>query len=246
MKFRSKAQTLKFLQNFKDLRIPKLLIFKEVDFLNNQQKILNTISKFFVSKVAIRSSNVFEDKKNSIKAGLFKSFLNIDPINKSEVSKSIKKVLKSYSNFQSKDNEFFIQEMVRDVKTSGVCFTKNIENNLPQWKINYTDNQDTTLVTSGTSLVSSISFLDSKKTNFKNFLIKKIFLIIKKIQKIVSVYDLDIEFIINKKNQIFIVQVRKLPQISNNLRSNFNIKRIYTKLEKKIIKLKKKKFKLTW
>ena len=91
--------------------------------------------------------------------------------------------------------------MVQNVKLSGVCFTKNINNNLPQWKINYTNNKDTTLVTSGTSLVNSINFLDSKKTIFKNILIKKLYLKIKKIQKILKYYDLDIEFIIDKNNQ---------------------------------------------
>ena len=169
MKFRSKAQTLKFLQKNKDFRVPRLIIFKAKNYKNDKNKILKIISNSFNKNIAIRSSNVFEDKKENIKAGLFKSFLNIDPKNKAQVDDKINKVIKSYSNFFDKNNEFFIQEMVQNVKLSGVCFTKNINNNLPQWKINYTNNKDTTLVTSGTSLVNSINFLDSKKLILKIF-----------------------------------------------------------------------------
>ncbi len=239
MKFRSKAQTLKFLQKNKDFRVPKLIIFKAKDYKSEKDKILKIISNSFNKDIAIRSSNVFEDKKENIKAGLFKSFLKINPKNKSQVDDKINKVLKSYSSYFDSNNEFFIQEMVQNVKLSGVCFTKNINNNLPQWKINYTNNKDTTLVTSGTSLVNSINFLDSKKTIFKNILIKKLYLKIKKIQKILKYYDLDIEFIIDKNNQINIVQVRKLPKAINNFNKKFSPKKIYQKIEKKIDKLKK-------
>ncbi len=239
MKFNSKAQTLKFLSKYKDLRVPKLIIFKAINYKKDQKKILKIISDSFNKNIAIRSSNVLEDKNQNTKAGMFKSFLNIDPKNKIKTNYAINKVIKSYSSFFDKKNEFFIQEMAQNVKLSGVCFTRNIDNNFPQWKINYTKNQDTTLVTSGTSLVNSINFLDSKQTKFKNNLIKKLYLKIKKIQKILNFYDLDIEFIINKNDQINIVQARKLPKSINNFGKKLDPKKIYKKIEKKIIKLKK-------
>jgi phosphohistidine swiveling domain-containing protein len=239
MKFTSKAQTLKFLSKYRDLRVPKLIIFKAINYKKDQKKILKIISDSFNKNIAIRSSNVLEDKNQNTKAGMFKSFLNIDPKNKIKTNDAINKVIKSYSSFFDKKNEFFIQEMAQNVKLSGVCFTRNIDNNFPQWKINYTKNQDTTLVTSGTSLVNSINFLDSKQTKFKNNLIKKLYLKIKKIQKILNFYDLDIEFIINKNDQINIVQARKLPKSINNFGKKLDPKKIYKKIEKKIIKLKK-------
>ena len=79
MKFKSKAQTLKFLSKYQDLRVPKLIIFEARKYKINPNYILKAISKSFHKKVAIRSSNVFEDKNNNIKAGVFTSYLNINP-----------------------------------------------------------------------------------------------------------------------------------------------------------------------
>ena len=174
MKLYSKAGTLNFLSKDKNFKIPKLKSYKVKFYINNKDKVLNYIKKNFSSKIALRSSNVYEDK-NSTKAGMFKSYLNINPKNYKDVKRKIEKVINSYKNYQSSNNEFFVQEMVKKPIYSGVCFTKNIQDNTPEWKINYTKSKDTTLVTSGRSEVRSINFLEKKQIKFKNKVFKKFY-----------------------------------------------------------------------
>ena len=237
----SKAQTLNKLSKFNEFNIPKLKVYKVGFFLKSKIKILEDIKLNFKGKIALRSSNVFEDKKTT-KAGMFKSYLNINPKNLNDVNNKILQIIKSYKNYESKNNEFFIQEMAKETIYSGVCFTQNIEENTPEWKINFTKNQDTTLVTSGRSIVRNINFFETKKIDFRNKAFRKLYLIIKKLQKKTKIEALDVEFAISKKNKISILQVRELPNL-NKRKNNFEKKKFFLKyknLEKKIIKLKKK------
>ena len=241
MKLYSKAGTLNFLSKDKNFKIPKLKSYKVKFYINNQDKVLNYIKKNFSSKIALRSSNVYEDK-NSTKAGMFKSYLNINPKNYKDVKRKIEKVINSYKNYQSSNNEFFVQEMVKKPIYSGVCFTKNIQDNTPEWKINYTKSKDTTLVTSGRSEVRSINFLEKKKIKFKNTVFKKLYFLVKKLQKKLKIEALDVEFAITEKNQVSILQVRKLPLLKkqNEIYDKKDFYKKYEKLEKKIKKLKKR------
>ncbi len=237
----SKAQTLLKLSKFKEFNIPKLKIYKVSLYSKNKEKVLKDIIRNFRGKIAIRSSNVFEDK-NSTKAGKFKSFLNINSEDKKQINDKIKEVIKSYKNFHSEKNEFFIQDMAKKISFSGVCFTRNIETNIPEWKINFTKGTDTTLVTSGRSKVKSINFLEKKKIKFKKKIFSKLYFLIKKLQKKTKIDELDVEFAISRKNNISILQVRKLP-ISDKNNKETNIQNYllkYKNLEKKIKKLKEK------
>lgn len=76
----SKVQTLNKLSKFNEFNIPKLKVYKVDFFLKNKIKILEDIKLNFKGKIALRFSNVFEDK-NTTKAGMFKSYLNINPKN---------------------------------------------------------------------------------------------------------------------------------------------------------------------
>ena len=103
----SKGQTLIKLSKFKQFNIPKLKVYETALYKKNKEQILNDIHKNFKGKIAIRSSNIFEDK-NSTKAGMFKSYLNVNSKDKIELNDKILEVIKSYKNFTSKYNEFFI------------------------------------------------------------------------------------------------------------------------------------------
>ena len=81
-------------------------------------------------------------------AGKYNSILNVNSNNPEEVQNAIKEVIKSYKK-DSNQNQVIIQKMVNNVKYSGVCTTIDTHNYLPITKINFTQGQDTTLITSG-------------------------------------------------------------------------------------------------
>ena len=74
----------------------------------------------------MRSSNYYEDQSKTTFAGKFESLLNIESKKKNNLIKAIEKVAYSYKNFKHSKNEILIQDMVKNVKYSGVIFTSDL------------------------------------------------------------------------------------------------------------------------
>lgn len=237
---KSKAQTLLKLHKKKLINIPKTFIFNVENYKKNKIYIINKIQKLFSNKIAIRSSNVFEDTNNKSFAGKFKSVLNVNPNNNLELINSIEDVINSYKNFRNDKNEILIQNMIKNVSFSGVCTTCDLENYFPFYQINYSIGKDTTVVTSGKSKTKNISYLDNNRFKIEDKKFHQLVFIIKKLKKKYNDCHLDVEFAINRQGKIYILQVRpviikkKIVVDENLARFNFNT------LEKKIRKLQNK------
>ena len=238
MKLKSKAKTLKDLKLRYSI-IPVLKIFKCEDFINNKKKIINTISSTFKHhNVAIRSSFENEDTLSGSNAGKFKSFLDINPSDKVNLEKKIIEVINSKKKI-TKHEEFFVQEMVSNVFLSGVVLTRNLENYAKCININYSQGNKTNIVTSGKVGSKSLIYYKNNKYPIPEKF-KKLYKSVKEIIKIFNNDDLDIEFAIDKKKNVFILQVRKLIIPKNDNKNFYEHQNFFLKLEKKINKLKKK------
>ena len=237
----NKAKILENL-NLKNSVIPKLKIYSVEKFLKNKNLIIEDIVNFFKNKdIAIRSSHIEEDGQKFSNAGKYSSFLNVKSKNKKEVEKKIILVIKSYKK-NIKNNIFFIQEMVKNIKISGVILTKDINNYSDCYVLNFYKGSDSTIVTSGKKDTETIRFFKNEKYLLKNpfnKLIKSIYEIEKKFN-----FPLDVEFIINKKNIIHVVQIRKLVTPPNKNIVNKNINKMFKNLEKKITKLQQPHYSL--
>jgi glutamine kinase len=238
----SKGKTLLKLQS-KGFNVPHLILVKEKDFIKNSNNVLRHISNKFNKLIAIRSSASNEDTEKSSLAGKYLSFLNIDPKDRSLVKECINKIIKSYDN--SKKNEIIIQDMIRDNIISGVCTTVDLHNYLPIININYYEGKRTDVVTSGLNNTHTLTIFEEKFIKVKDKKINNLLTEIKKLKKQFNSNLLDIEFAINKKNKIFILQVRKIVLPKN--KKIFPLK-IYSQLlndlQKKIIKLQEKNYDL--
>lgn len=243
MIFYSKAKTLNELKKL-NFNIPKILIFTSKDFKNNHLKILFKIKKIFKKKIAIRSSSFDEDQNFKSNAGKFKSFLNVKPQDHHKVKNYIHEIIKDYKGNNESKNEIFVQDMVQNVKFSGVCTTRDINTSLPYFCINYTDSANTTLVTSGASETKTYTYLENSYYRPEKKFIK-IFNAAKKLIHLFKTDSLDIEFAFDKSNKLFILQVRPIFfQNNKNLISKNSIEISLNRLRKKIIKIKKKHYDL--
>lgn len=237
MKLKSKARTLNSLK-LTNSKIPFLQIFKCKDYLENQENILNIIKqKFGNYKIAVRSSFSNEDTSSTSNAGKFKSFINLDTNNKNNLNNKILEVIKSKKNLE-KNEEFFIQKMVSDVYLSGVLLTRNLENYSECININYSKGNKTDQVTSGKFGTKTLIYYDNKKFKIP-IIFKNLYESVKEIKNKLKENDLDIEFAINKKREVFILQVRKLIVPKRKIKSNLKEINFFSKIEKKINKLKK-------
>jgi phosphohistidine swiveling domain-containing protein len=241
MKIVSKARTLDKLK-IKGAIIPQLKIFQSRNFLNNKEKITSKIKNNFKKYVAIRSSSADEDQINKSNAGKFLSFLNISSKNEKDLSNKITKVIKSYKK-NIHNSEFFVQEMVQKIKISGVILTRELENYLPCYNINYYVGKDSSAVTAGKEGSKNIIYIDNKKYKInKEF--KKLIEVVKEIKKKTKQSDLDIEFAVDISNRIYILQIRQLVIKKDNKKLKLDPEKLFLKLEKKIKKLKQKHYSL--
>ena len=239
--FKSKAYTLSSIKLKKSI-IPKIYIIKFSSYRTYQDKILQNIKKKFLDqKIAIRSSFKNEDTEKKSNAGKYKSFLNIDANDSQKIKLKIEEIFKSKKIY--KNEYFFIQKMVKNIRFSGVALTRNLEDYSECINIDYYDGNNTEAVTSGKFKTKGLIYIENKRfpipTKFK-----KLYQSIKEIIKFTKCYDLDVEFAVGKNGKIYILQVRKLIVPKKIKKNSCDYKIQLSKLEKKIYKLKGKHYDL--
>ena len=243
MIFSSKAETLnKFSKkSLKHSSVPKIYFFSVNEFNKDPNKIIKKIKSLFNHLVAVRSSCLAEDNENTSMAGYFYSSLNIDPKNKDEIEREIIKVINSYNSHKNSKNIILIQEMVRNVICSGVIMTCDKTTYAPYYVVDYIRGKDTTLVTAGSNN-NNITF---------NYYIYSPIKAKKQIEKIIVEFTeeiinksnntfIDIEFAIDNKNKVHLLQVRPIVKVNKiNTPDSKKVSLSLLKLSKKIEKLQK-------
>jgi len=210
----TKARTLNTLKPIlKKSKIEDLFYFNFANWKNNLEKILDNIQDSFGKRlIVIRSSSINEDTETKSNAGQFESILNINPLNRKSIKEAVNKVFESYKN-QKQENSFnqvLIQVQTRNILVSGVVFTRSLNHNSPYYVINYDDATGLSdSVTSG-SITKTIKILKPRwKKNTPNKF-KRLLFAIREIEKKFPNKGLDIEFAINKKEEVIIFQVRPI------------------------------------
>ena len=216
--FTSKADVIKILYNkLKIARIEKPFVFTVEEWENKEIDILEDVRKNFLkTTVIIRSSALGEDSLESSNAGNFLSIQNVST-DKDVLRRQIKKVINSYEdkNFENNKNQILIQKQTKNVKTSGVIFTRTSDNGSPYYVINYEDGKKTDSITSG-MIGNTIKIFRgiSEKNIPKKW--QRLIIAVKEIERLSKNDKLDIEFAITNR-EIVIFQVRPLTMIRDFL-----------------------------
>ena len=212
--FNSKAETLTFLEKkIKFSKIPRSYFFSASSWKKKKKNILREIQNNFNGRIVIRSSAADEDGTSSSNAGKYVSFLNVNSKDTADIKTKVNFIIKSYRKISLKKSKILIQKMIGAINCSGVVFNKDLNTAVNYYVINYDDisgKSDT--VTSGSSLDSNrlLFVLKKRLSDVKS---KRFFRLLKAIQEIEEIYKdtpLDIEFIITKKLDVYILQVRPL------------------------------------
>jgi len=245
--FSSKANTLMLLQKkVKNSKIEKIFYFKVKEWFENDEKLLERISTIFkTGSVVIRSSALGEDSIDRSEAGKYQSILDIDPNDKRKLKNGINSVIKSYQQKGSyvEENQILIQSQSQQIAISGVIFTKTPELGGPYYVINYEQGKSTTSVTQGLADQVVKIFRNTPQKNIPpkwHSLIKSV----KEIESIFSSNSLDIEFAINKKQEVIIFQARPITSIkqkSRTLNLEKNLSKLIFQNKKQFTNFSKKK-----
>ncbi len=246
---KSKGEVLIDLKNYNlKFKIPKTVLINVEDWKKNKQEIYKGIKNILCSNIVIRSSSRNEDNQEKSNAGKYLSFLNVNLNKKKYFYNCVNRIINSYSDSYSSKDQILIQEMVIDINSSGVAFTRDIENGSNYYVINYDDvTGKTNTVTSGQGNYSNRILYIYKKFNnqIKSKRFKKLIDCIKDLEKKIGLDTLDIEFAINNKLEIYLLQVR--PISTENKWDKKRDKEINSSIfrsEKKINSIFKKKNKI--
>lgn len=245
--FTSKANTLRILQKkVKNSRIEKIFYFKVKEWFENDEKLLKKISATFkTGLVVVRSSALDEDLLDRSQAGKYQSILDINPKKTRKLKNAINSVIKSYQQKgnNAEENQILIQSQSHQIEISGVVLTKTPEFGGSYYVINYEQGQSTTNVTQGLADQVVKIFRNTSQKNIPQkwrSLIKSI----KEIESIFSSNSLDIEFAVNKKQEILIFQARPITSIKQKFRIQnleINLSKLISENKKRFINLSKKK-----
>lgn len=210
----TKADTLRSLNPLlKHSSIEKPFVFNLKDWKEKKEEILQNINKEFSPKlIVIRSSTFNEDTYESSMAGYFDTELNVPSNDLKKIENSINKVIISYQNKDSLNdlNQILVQPQTTEIKVSGVVFTETLETGAPYYTINYDDSTAySDRVTKGLEYRTINIHKHSNPKNYPNEFYKLINAV-QEIEKLVPDTPLDIEFAINKNNEVIIFQVRPL------------------------------------
>ncbi len=202
----SKSKSIHNLRGIKTAEIPKFQVLNKSE-LKDFEKILQELE----NKVIVRSDSEFEDSFKESNAGKFLSIGPVNRKNKLEIKEAIEAVLNSYPVL-SDDSRVLIQDYVGEIKTSGVITTRILQNGAPYICISISEGSNSDEVTSGSSnkLKNIYIHKDIEKLTGKYKKYQKILNLVKELIEYISYDLLDIEFAIDEKDQIYLLQVRPL------------------------------------
>ena len=243
---KSKGDVLLELKNYNTkFKIPKTIVFSVKEWKKNKKSIYKNIKKILGNKVAIRSSSINEDLQNYSGAGKYLSFLNVNTYYENSFNRFVDRIIGSYKKKSKNFDKIMVQNMVTMVKSSGVVFTKDLENGSNYYVINYDDvTGKTNTVTSGQGHYSNRILYIYKNFNnqIKSKRFKKLIEYIKDLENKISLDALDIEFAINKKLEIYLLQVRPISTSNKWFRKrDKEINRSILSSERKVTKIFNKK-----
>ena len=213
----NKAQTLSRLAPM----VKKSIIGKQISFsvkewnLENN-KIISQIQKVFSKKrVIVRSSTSQEDGWATSNAGKYTSIGDVDSASSKSLVEVVNQVISSYGEVENSiDNFVLVQEFLDNLQLSGVAFTCQLETGAPYTILNFQDNEGSSeRITSGISQDDRTIILYNKEEEYLKKLEPKLESVreaIDELKTLLSFDKLDIEFAVDEREMVYILQVRPI------------------------------------
>lgn len=209
----TKARTLEALRGkITSARILPMIIFTIKEWRESKESVLERTAAQSWGKgsLIVRSSAINEDAEEDSKAGVYESALHVS--GEQGVNDAVERVIASYGERQTADDEVFIQPMLRDVALSGVLFTMDPNTGGNYYVVNYDDKTgSTSSVTSGSGTEIKIFYQFKGYRGVTGFpALDKVIEAAEEIAGCFRLQALDIEFAVSAKQEAYILQVRPL------------------------------------
>lgn len=194
-------------------KIEEQVSFTLTQWKDSPEEIIGKIrNEFKDAQLIVRSSALSEDNWDRSYAGIHESVLNVSSKNRIDIECAVEKVFDSYHQ-KLGENQVLVQEMISDVKLSGVVLTRTPSLAAPYYVINFDDTSERTdTVTSGDGKNIRTVFLH-RNAKVRQSLPRELDLLIeavKELEKLVGHDSLDVEFAFTEKGTLHILQIRPI------------------------------------
>ena len=240
--FGTKAETLERLGG--ELRLSKILPqvrFTVQHWKEDQGKCLKRTRDHFkegVTQVIVRSSAASEDSLKHSNAGRYTSKLGVSLLDDRELARAVDSVIRSYDDsYLLFEEQIFIQPMLKNVKMSGVIFTRDLDSHAPYYVINFDNtSKSTDSVTSGRTndLRTVVLF---RGVQSRQLFLRPVLQAVQEIEQCLGSELLDIEFATDSEGVVYIFQVRPIANSKNfSMPDTGRTGHFLEKIAKKVIK----------
>lgn len=210
--FGTKAETLMHLKPIcTQAIIPNLFYFTVGTWKASRERILDEIEREMgCESLVVRSSALLEDGARSSMAGAFLSLLGVDGSNRVEIARAVDQVSQSMTGDDR--DQILVQEMVRDVAVSGVIMTVDVQHGSPYYCIEFDDESGLTdTVTGGNGIHKSLFvYRHADDSLIRSPRVASFLRLARELESLTDCTALDVEFVMNKSGQMFLVQARRI------------------------------------
>ena len=161
-------------------------------------------------RLIVRSSALNEDTNESSQAGKFESVGDV--CGEKAFFEAVHTVVSSFDD-TNPDNQILVQPMLQSVKICGVAFTMDPSTMGNYYVINYDTTGSTSAITSGTGTENKLLYVFKGTNRSKRKLpeyIENLVFTLGELEKLFERKNLDVEFAVTEKEELYIFQVRPL------------------------------------
>ena len=220
--FGNKARTLlNFAPLISKAQIPPVFIVTRDSWTFSRSQTISDLVSAYSCPVVVRSSSSVEDSWDASAAGKFLSVLNIDIADQEKLASSIDRVFDSYPDSQNFEEDVLVQSFIADATVSGVIFTRGLENGAPYYFITFDDESGSTdTVTSGeTNNIQGLVVLKAANdySRLESWQ-RDLMMCVRELEKLADHDALDIEFAVDSKGVVNVLQARPIVKASYDSR----------------------------
>jgi len=209
--FKTKAETLEALAPLlRKGRVLPQVRFSVGDWRSDAARVLAAVAaaRWGSDRVIVRSSARGEDGAASSQAGRYKSVLGV--VGSAAVAQAIGRVIDSFGDEGSSDDQIFVQPMLDGVAMAGVVFSRNPSGG-PYFVINYDDRSGLTdRVTGGVGDNLKTFYCLKSRPDACPPLLAPIIALASELETHLACDAIDVEFAVGGDGQLYLLQVRPL------------------------------------
>ncbi|MGA2687406.1 MAG: adenylyl-sulfate kinase [Candidatus Korobacteraceae bacterium] len=209
--FTTKAETLEALAPLlRNGRVLPQIRFSVAGWRSDAAGVLATIAAapWGSDRVIVRSSAQVEDSAAGSQAGKYDSVLGV--VGRAAVAQAIERVIDSFANEGTDDDQIFVQPMLDRVAMAGVAFSRNPSGG-PYFVINYDDRSGLTdRVTAGVGDNLETFFCLKSRPDACPPPLAPVIALVRELENLLACDAIDVEFAVGGDGQLYLLQVRPL------------------------------------